>query len=98
VYVYGRCMWLRSVCDKCFTLTYAGAFFQLIIDLMGVFGLCNFMVAWMFRVAGFMFVYLLTVSFRMVLLHCFNVCFVVFGSVWTELHRDGEMRIIKLEF
>jgi hypothetical protein len=30
---------------KCFANSYAGAFFQLIIGLMGMLGLCNFTVA-----------------------------------------------------
>jgi hypothetical protein len=57
-----------------------GVFFQFIIGLMGVFGFCNFIVAWRFWGAGSMFVYLHTVSFCM-MLHCFSVCFVFFDSV-----------------
>jgi hypothetical protein len=85
------------VCDKCFTDSYAGAFCQLIVGLMGVFGLCNFMVTWRFRGTGFMFVYLHTVSFCMLLLYYRNVCFTDFCSLRSELHRDGKVRTLKLE-
>jgi hypothetical protein len=41
---------LSKICDKYFANLCAGIFFQLIIDLIGVFGLCNFIVAWRFVV------------------------------------------------
>jgi hypothetical protein len=74
LYVYGRCRYLRSVCDKCFATSYAGAFFQLIIVLMGVLGMCNFIVTWGFGGVGFMSLYLYMVLFCM-MLHYFSVCF-----------------------
>jgi hypothetical protein len=37
LYVYGRCRWLRRVLAKYFASSYAGAFFQLITGLMGMF-------------------------------------------------------------
>jgi hypothetical protein len=58
LYVYGRCRQLHNVFVKCFVNLYVGAFFQLIIGLMGVFGLCNLIVAWRLGGAGFMSVYL----------------------------------------
>jgi hypothetical protein len=45
---------------------------------MGAFVLSNFIVAWRFGGAGFMFVYLHRVSFYKTLLHCFSVCFIIF--------------------
>jgi hypothetical protein len=41
----------------CFASSYAGAFFQLIMGLMGIPGLCSFIVACRVGDVGFMFVY-----------------------------------------
>jgi hypothetical protein len=38
--------------------SYAGAFFQIIIGLMGLFGLSSFILACRFGAVGFMFAYL----------------------------------------
>jgi hypothetical protein len=40
---------------SCFAKSYVGAFFQLILGLMGMFGLCRFTVACRFWAVGFMF-------------------------------------------
>jgi hypothetical protein len=79
--LYGRCRYLGNVYLKCFANSYAGAFSQVIIILMGVFGLCNFIVAWRLGGVEFMFVlvYLYMVSFCMVLL-CISVCIMFFVS------------------
>jgi hypothetical protein len=45
LYVHGKCSWLCKSVATCFAISYAGAFFQFIIGLMGVFSLCNFIVA-----------------------------------------------------
>jgi hypothetical protein len=47
---------------------------------MAVFVLCNFIMVWRSGGAGFMFVYSHVVSFCM-MLRCFSVCFIFFGSV-----------------
>jgi hypothetical protein len=44
LYVYGRFKQFCSVFDNCFANSYAGAFFQLIMGLIGALGLCNFIV------------------------------------------------------
>jgi hypothetical protein len=80
--VYGRCRWLCRVFVKCLANLYVGAFFQLIIGLMGVLGLCNFFVTWRLDGVGFKFVYLHMVSFCMVvLLYDFLVvlCWLIIG-------------------
>jgi hypothetical protein len=51
-----------------FCYLYAGALLQLIMGLMGMLGLCNFIIAWRLECVGFMFVYLHIVSFCMDLL------------------------------
>jgi hypothetical protein len=61
-----------------FAISYAGAFFQLIIGLIGVFGLCSFIVACMHGAVGFMFVYFHMCSFCIMYTHCFGVCFISF--------------------
>jgi hypothetical protein len=48
--------WLCTVFVRCFANSYAGAFFQLMSGLMGMFGSCSFIVAHRFRAVGVMFV------------------------------------------
>lgn len=48
---------MHSVSVNCFASSYAGAFSQLNINLIGVFGLHSFSVAYRFRAMGFMFLY-----------------------------------------
>jgi hypothetical protein len=43
--LYGRCRVLHNVFVQYFASSYAGAFFKLTVDLIGVFGLCSFIVA-----------------------------------------------------
>jgi hypothetical protein len=37
LYVFGKCKQLCNILVKCFASSYAGAFFQLIIGLIGLF-------------------------------------------------------------
>jgi hypothetical protein len=46
LYVYCKCRCLCSGFVNYFSNSHAGTFFQLIISLMGVYGLCNPIVAW----------------------------------------------------
>jgi hypothetical protein len=55
--VYVRYIKLCNVFVRCFANSYAGAIFQLIICLMGVFGLCSFIVRCSFGTVGFIFVF-----------------------------------------
>jgi hypothetical protein len=50
----------------CFASSYAGALFQLIMGLIGVPGLCSFIVACRVRGVGFMFLYFRVCSFGVI--------------------------------
>jgi hypothetical protein len=62
----------------CFASSYAGAFFQLIMGLIGVPGLCSFIVACRVGSVGFMFVYFHVCSFCDMFLFCFSIWFILF--------------------
>jgi hypothetical protein len=64
-----------------FTNLYPGAFLQLIIGLIGIFGLCNFTVPRILGAVGFIFVYFHVSSFITLLL-CFSVSFIPFWYRW----------------
>jgi hypothetical protein len=57
LYACGRCRQWRNIFVKYLANSFAGAFFQLIIRMIGVFYLCSFIVTWRFWAVGFMFVY-----------------------------------------
>jgi hypothetical protein len=59
-------------------MCFASAFFQLIMGLMGVPGLCSFIVAYRVGVVRFMFVYFHMRSFCIMFLFCFSICFIIF--------------------
>jgi hypothetical protein len=63
----------------CFASSYAGAFFQLMMVMMGVLGLCSFIVACRVGGVGFMLVYFHVCSFCVMFLFCFSNCFFFFG-------------------
>jgi hypothetical protein len=88
---------LCNVFVKCFANSYAGAFLQLIIGLMGVFGLCSFIVPCKFGAVGFMFVYFHAFSFCMILLHCFSVWFMNLRYCWVGLLLISVYRLKKKE-
>jgi hypothetical protein len=56
LYACGRCRQLPNIFVKYFANLYAGAFFRLILGLVGVF-CCSFIVAWRYGAVGLMFVY-----------------------------------------
>jgi hypothetical protein len=78
LYVYGRFKQFCSVFVHCVASSYAGAFFQLNMGLIGVFGFCSFIVACRLGAVGFTFVYFNMLSFCITFSHCFNVNFIYF--------------------
>jgi hypothetical protein len=73
---------LCNIFVRYFASSYAGAFLQLIIGLIGVFSLCSFIVAWSFGAVGFVFIYFHLFSFGIILLHCVIIRFIAFWWVF----------------
>jgi hypothetical protein len=57
LYACGRCRQWRNISVKYLANSFAGAFFQLIIGMIGVFCLCSFIVAWEYGAVCSMFLY-----------------------------------------
>jgi hypothetical protein len=74
----GTCSYV-CVYDKCFTTLYEGAFFQLIIGLLGVFGLCNF--SWRGGLGVLHSSLYISIWFLFVRVCCYIILVFFFGSV-----------------
>lgn len=67
-----------------------GCIFPVNSGLMGMFDLCNFIVAYRFGAVRFLFIYFQMFSFDMLFLHCFNVCFLTNIKINNECRHVTE--------
>jgi hypothetical protein len=98
LYVYGKFRWLCNIFVNCFANSNAGAFFQLIILLMGVFLLCNYIVACRIGAVGFMFVYVHMCTFGLCIyiVSMFVLSFLLEALGWVVVNHCELIALYKI--